>query len=249
MARYSIEQETLTGIANAIRNKTGKSDSIVVNDMATEIEGIQSGGDSTIENGIIEGTISTFTNKSATIVGSYAFYNNGKIENLSFLSASIIGERAFGECSRLKSVDFPMATTISYMAFYKCSRLTNISFPNVTNISSSAFYSCSGLTSIYFPNVQTIGSSAFALAYKISYAAFDKVTDIRSNAFYRNDSLATFICGASSVCQLHNSNAFTSTKIASGTGYIYVPSSLVDSYKIANNWSYFSNQISAIEDM
>ena len=49
-----------------------------------------------------------------------------------------------------------------------------------------------------------------------------------------------------SVCVLDNSNAFTNTPIASGTGYIYVPYSLVSSYKTATNWTYFSSQISAI---
>lgn len=36
--------------------------------------------------------------------------------------------------------------------------------------------------------------------------------------------------------------------IQNGTGYIYVPASLVDSYRAATNWTYFSNQISAFED-
>jgi hypothetical protein len=53
----------------------------------------------------------------------------------------------------------------------------------------------------------------------------------------------------SSVCTLNNSNAFTSTPYAgysasfSGTPYIYVPTSLVDAYKSATNWTYFSSYI------
>lgn len=46
MAKYSIEDTTLTGIANAIRNKTGKASSIKVSNMATEIAGIDSGSGS-----------------------------------------------------------------------------------------------------------------------------------------------------------------------------------------------------------
>ena len=44
------------------------------------------------------------------------------------------------------------------------------------------------------------------------------------------------------------SNAFLGTKIASGTGYIYVPASLSASYKTAGNWTAFSNQFRALED-
>ena len=36
--------------------------------------------------------------------------------------------------------------------------------------------------------------------------------------------------------------------IGQGTGYIYVPSALVNTYKSANYWSTYANQIRAIED-
>ena len=47
---------------------------------------------------------------------------------------------------------------------------------------------------------------------------------------------------------LSNTNAFSSTPIASGTGYIYVPRALVDSYKAASKWSTYANQFRALED-
>lgn len=40
MSNYLIQGETLTNIANAIRTKTGKTDSIATENMATEISGI-----------------------------------------------------------------------------------------------------------------------------------------------------------------------------------------------------------------
>ena len=33
-----------------------------------------------------------------------------------------------------------------------------------------------------------------------------------------------------------------------GTGYVYVPASLIETYKTATNWSAFANQFRAIED-
>ena len=44
MSEYLIQSETLTGIADAIRGKTGGSSPISVSNMASEISGIASGG-------------------------------------------------------------------------------------------------------------------------------------------------------------------------------------------------------------
>jgi hypothetical protein len=68
-------------------------------------------------------------------------------------------------------------------------------------------------------------------------------------AFYSCSSLNTLILRyADGVPALSNKNAFTSTPIALGTGYIYVPQDLVEQYKEATNWSLFADQIRAIED-
>ena len=49
MAKYSIEDTTLSNIADAIRSKTGKTDGIVVGEMASEISGIEAGGSDPFE--------------------------------------------------------------------------------------------------------------------------------------------------------------------------------------------------------
>lgn len=42
--------------------------------------------------------------------------------------------------------------------------------------------------------------------------------------------------------------AAAETAIENGTGYVYVPSALVDSYKITAPWSSMASKIRAIED-
>ena len=49
-------------------------------------------------------------------------------------------------------------------------------------------------------------------------------------------------------CGLSNTSALSGTPIESGSGYIYVPAALVDSYKTASNWSTYANQFRALED-
>ena len=85
----------------------------------------------------------------------------------------------------------------------------------VTKVGPYVFYGCSKLTSLDFANV----------------------TSINANAFEACSTLETLILRSTTVCTLAATSAFASTKIASGTGYVYVPSILLDAYKEATNWS------------
>jgi hypothetical protein len=114
-------------------------------------------------------------------------------------------------------------------------------------IAFSAFLSCHSLTSINFFKCTTVGSYAFAHCYNLSLASLPACTAISSGAFMRCSKLSTIYLAGSSVCKLQHSNAFSSTKITSTTGSIYVPLSLGWSYKNATNWTYFFNRIFSIE--
>ena len=56
------------------------------------------------------------------------------------------------------------------------------------------------------------------------------------------------IIRSETICTLSNKNAFSGSSVASGTGYIYVPKDLVESYKTATNWSTYATQFRALED-
>ena len=73
-------------------------------------------------------------------------------------------------------------------------------------------------------------------------------TSIAANAFDGSQLAALIIRTTSKTCTLANKNAFAGTQIASGTGYIYVPRALVDTYKAASNWSTYASRFRAIED-
>lgn len=79
-------------------------------------------------------------------------------------------------------------------------------------------------------------------------ADFSNLQSIRYSTFYINTKLVTLIIRTQVVAKLDKTSAFTGTPIASGTGYVYVPSALVNSYKSATNWSTYADQIRAIED-
>ena len=50
------------------------------------------------------------------------------------------------------------------------------------------------------------------------------------------------------MCELDDTSVFSDTPISKGTGYIYVPKALVESYQAHEKWSTYADQFRAIED-
>lgn len=118
-------------------------------------------GDTSGEDGLIAGTLSSYTNNRVTNIGQAAFAYNPFLTSVSFPAVITIGISAFLSCSKLTTITFPVATTISGSAFQNCSKLTAASFPLATLVANSAFYNCYSLSSINFPLVTSISNAAF----------------------------------------------------------------------------------------
>lgn len=181
-----------------------------------------------------------------------------------------IGYGTFYNCTSLTSASFPNVTSVSNYAFNGCTNLETINLPEVTSVAGSAFNN-TGMVNIYLPKMTSMGTYAFGNSTKHKTINLPKLTIVQSNGFANNSgveeidlgvctniyatafsgcsSLTKLILRATSVCTLKATSAFNNTPIASGTGYVYVTDSLVDSYKSASNWSSFSNQIKGISEL
>lgn len=215
-------------IKTAIESKgVAVPDATMLDGMASLIDTIETGGDTTVEDALVTRTISgKYTNSRVTEVGSGVFYLSSGLASVDFPLATSIDTYAFYSCS-LTSIDFPQVTSIGSNAFYYCTKLTSVDIPLITSVSTSAFYNCRSLTSIDLPLVTSIGSSAFLSCSKLT---------------------ALVLRDTTTVCSLAYTNAFNSTPIKNGTGYIYVPDDLVDSYKAATNWSAYAAQIKPLSE-
>lgn len=221
--------EVVTKLQNIItksNNATGASDTTVNAAVDRLIDGYGSGGGDggELARSIVERTITEYADDEITSVGAYAFRG----------------------CSYLRNVDLPKAITLSAECF-RDSALVSVIFPKVTNISNATFYGCSSLEKVELPlcNKQ-VASQAFFGCTSLKKLSCN-FSAISNNAF-RNSAIEALIMNNNSRATLANTNAFDKTPIASGTGYIYVPSALVEDYKAATNWSTYADQIRAIED-
>ena len=254
--------QTIKGDSNLVAGniKTG----VTIFNVTGNYEG-SGGGDTDIEDSIINKTVTTYSNNRVTTTGSYIFAYCRKLTSITLTSCSYIGESAFRNCEKLNFINFPVCKTIGGAAFYACSSLVSVSFPACSFINDNAFYSCSALISVNFPICSHIGASVFYDCNNLTYVNFPICSQIRSYAFYNCNnltsvsfpacasigsyafggcsSLTSIYLMASALCKLTKSNAFSRAGIGSTKGYIYVPSSLLTSYKTATNWVYFSNRI------
>lgn len=138
--------DKLIAIADAIRGKTGGTDKLTLDEMASEIEGITTGGGDDVAKGIIERTITEISDSTVTKVGDYAFYYCSALKRVNLPAATSLGQYAFQSCIYLASVNLPAVKIVGTSSFRECSRLENVAFPAAANIYGSAFYSCGSLS-------------------------------------------------------------------------------------------------------
>lgn len=188
-----------------------------------------------------------YTNDRVTKVGLYGLGGCENLTSINLPNVVTVGDSGFYNCKLLKSVNLPKVTSIGHNGF-NSTGLESISLPSCTTLGSSSFFATQQLVLAILPLVTSISGFCFnhSSVQKIDTSS---LTSIKNSAFYNTKQLDTLILRNSSVCALENVNAFQDTKIAAGTGHIYVPDNLVDSYKTATNWVTFANQIKPISEL
>lgn len=185
---------------------------------------------------------------SASFVASNAFNGNKTIQTVNLPYATSVGNSAFYECSSLTNVNIPMCSYIGSTAFAYCDSLSQVNLPVCTTIRNNAFQYCYLLSQVSIPMCNYINMGTFRDCYQLSQLTLPMCSGINRLAFVDCSSLSIITIGYSSICSLFGYTVFDGTKITSSTGSIYVPASLVDAYKSATNWSYFSTQIFPIPE-
>ena len=198
---------------------------------------------------ITEGTIEIINlDNSASFVASSAFMNNTTIQTVNLQYATSVGDEAFAKCYKLGQFSLPMCSYIGVSAFYDCHPISQVNLPMCSYIGINAFNGCWSVSKVNLPVCNYIGNFAFTDCSYISQVNLPMCSYIGKLVFGYNNLLSIITLGYSGVCSLGSSNVFSNTQITSSTGSIYVPTSLVDAYKSASNWSYFSTQIFPISE-
>lgn len=139
----------------------------------------------------------------------------------------------------LTEINLPECLNLE-MNFNSCVSLQRIYLPKLKEIGNETFSSCISLSEIDFPSVETIYHYAFKGCTSLKVVKLSVCSSIISDAFYEVGTMQSVYLYSNSVVSIGNSNTIQAEKI-------YVPASLVDAYKSAKYWSYFSDRIFPIE--
>lgn len=156
-------------------------------------------------------------------------------------SASFVYSSCF-EYKLVETVDLPNCLYVGGNAFYYCASLTTVNLPVCTSLYNNAFRNCGNLSYISLPNVVRLSSYCLGHCSALETISLPKCSYVSQRAFYSCTNLQTIYMGTalSTVATMTNRNALLG---CSALQSIYVPASLVESYKAATNWSYYSSRI------
>ena len=245
MSIVTIDDSYLTAIGNAIRAKNGTTTTYKPSEMAAAISALNVGADTLAQR--LENTLTSYSYNG---LGNTTFPEDPE----GYLAGS-----AFAGCRNLTSVSLPNIKRVGDHAF-NYTGLRTISLPSALEVGSMAFADCWNLESVSAPNAYiTYADNTFRNSNKLVfldiYTCGGRRTQypaigIPSITFNECPLITLILRQNTGIIPLEAISGLgpETSPIRQGTGYVYVPSTLVEAYKAADNWSTVANQIRAIED-
>lgn len=182
-------------------------------------------------------------------------YNNNNWVNKSYLYDKI----ASGEYFDIYDINIKCLANFSFHELYL---LKNINLPNCEISGDYVLKSCTNLLSVNLPKIRRLGHQFLNGCWELDSVYIGNAEEIDTYCFNGCYSLkAIIITQDTSVCVLGNYSLTDYCYHFNGTenptynpngdkdGYIYVPDSLVESYKVAENWSTHATQIKPLSEL
>lgn len=183
-------------------------------------------------------------------------YNGTSINQMAFAGSAItsfvganvttMGWNAFGGCPNLVSASFPSLTNFVNLnannnSYGILRSLTRIDIPSVTSFGPQVFTQMPSLTEVILPKATTCGTNGFNTTGSgiTTVDLGEDFTNFRSYSFNGSASILVnvIIRNTQTVPTVENS----SNTLPKRSMNYYVPSALIESYKVASNWSSYYN--------
>lgn len=173
-----------------------------------------------------------------------------ELSEIELINVTEIPIYCFSWAYNLSKIIMEDVTSVGYYSFEHCNNLETITLPSICKrVEYGAFRECIKLKTFSAEGLNYLGPQAFLKCSKLEKIEIgSEVEHIWEKTFKDCTALNTIIINTKTVSNLRGTDAFEGTPIEEGTGIIYVPDNLVDTYKITTNWVKYSNQIKPLSE-
>lgn len=191
---------------------------------------------------------------NVTTIGANVFCNDTKLVTVDMPKIQTIGEGGFRACSSLVLTELPETlTSVGKYGFEGCKKLALTEIPpTLTSLSTYAFQNCTSLSfKDIYATTPLVNYCFYGCTGLTEVTVHGDRTSVSSYLFYNCTNLNKVVFpDITSVPDLsYNNNTFVKTGIEDGTGYIYVPDDLVESFKAHTYWGVHADQIKPISEL
>lgn len=164
--------------------------------------------------------------KLYSIRNADVFSGCSKFLNYTFSAVKNLPNEYTFRGARFEEVSFPIYDSyVRYRNFRDANAVKSVRFPLGTGADSEAFYNCTSLKSVYIQKATWIGGSS---------------------TFYNCSALEKLVLG-NFFCTLGNTNVFSGSSVANGTGLVYVGLYFLEKIRNASNWISYASHILPLE--
>ena len=236
--------DKLTAIADAIRTKTGSSDTMTLDEMATAVGNITGDGETTTvttdsADAVIDRSITEYSSGTLTSIGDYAFYYCTSLANIDTPYVTSIDTYAFQGCTSLASIDLSNTASIGNYAFYGCSILDNIDTSKVASIGFYAFYDCTSLSEIDLSVCTSAGNYAFANCTALTSLDFIACESIGLKTCYKCKGLTKV--WLPSTCTAISAASYSNAPFYQCSSTLKIYTDVTDEDSIPSGWGAYWN--------
>lgn len=156
----------------------------------------------------------------------------------------------YSEVERVPEYSFYKGVVGGGSAENRDNTLTKITFTKLKSLGSYNFANYAALKEVNLPENYSgsVGYYSFADCSELEVLDLKNTSGIAYGSIVRCPKLvAVILRKTDKVANLGSSGIFSNTPIANGEGYIYVPTTLLEKYETATNWTTYADKIKPIE--
>ena len=178
-----------------------------------------------------------YINQKLMQLGQYKFYNMPTIHNVRCDAVINIGNYSLYSCSSLKHLYFPNVVSIGEHVFHTIG-CENLILPNLRTMGFACFVNTATLKRLIIPKCVSLTDHSCSIT-GICLLDAGNTSLIRSSSSMPN--LTILVLRNNVLTTLENRSCIQSIE------EIYVPQDLIESYKVATNWSVYADKFKPLE--